>query len=134
MSQLSTGDRAYVQMKVGISSDEAVFTNAELDDLYARAGESLPRTIVECFEVLAANQAKQASYANGLQREDLSDVFQHIMAMLAYWKAEVAGSGGQARIVGLRPAPTVHREEPHTLYDPDRARRLSGRSRRGGLS
>lgn len=131
MSSLTDSDRAYVQRKLGIGSDEAVFTDAELDDAYTRAEDDLARTVVECLEDLLVDQAKQASYKNGLQEEAASDVFKHLMAVLDYWKKKVSASNsGGMRVLGLRSVPTVHRDRPQSHVDSGLRRRLEGRDRR----
>lgn len=102
------------QSDLGISDDEAVFTNDELQRLYERAGEVYEAAVYMAWRQVFAQATKYIDYKVAQTEEKRSQVWDHIKAMLAHWKAEAdAASGVQgAMFVGLNVIPTRNKEEP----------------------
>lgn len=117
---LSEDDRAYVQRMTGISDQEAVMTDAELDSIYTRFAGDIDLTVIDVWYMILADAAKMTSYQNGLQREDLSDVHKHILQNIAIWEDRVAGRASLVgmRMTGLRSVPKKHPERPWNRREP----------------
>lgn len=115
MATLSNADRTFIQTMTAIGTTESVLSDIFLDDLYTRSNGDLKITTGLMWEAIAADQAKLVSYANGLQREDLSDLFDHCLKMADRVWATVAAAD-QFRNVALRPAPQLYHSRPWTEY------------------
>lgn len=123
---LSENDRAYVQGHVGITNDEKVFKDAELDSIYTRFNGDLDLLIIDCWYMLLADSSKMTNYQNGLQREDLSDVHKNILQNIATWEARIVARSSLVgmRMTGLRSTPKLHPDRPYAHRFP------TGRDRR----
>lgn len=115
------------QADLGISDDEAVFTDAELERLFARAGEVYESAVYMAWRQIFAQATKYIDYKVAQTEEKRSQVWDHIKAMMAHWKAEAdAASGVQgAAFVGLNVIPTRSKEEPYEATS-ERRRRVAG--------
>jgi len=113
MASLSTDDRTTVQMYLGISDDEAVFTNDELDTLYTRAGSDVNRTVLEGLRVLLVNNSKLFDYSVGSRSVKRSQIFAHLKDMLTYWETKVEQEADQVLFVSTRPVPPRDKDEPN---------------------
>jgi hypothetical protein len=82
-----------MQADLGISNSQAVFTDTELNRLYARAESSYELAVTMAFRQLMADAAKFNDYTAGQSSERKSQVFDHIKAMCEWWTKE-AGLGG----------------------------------------
>jgi hypothetical protein len=119
------------QGDLGIGSDEDVFTDAELERLFTRAGEDYPTAVYYAWRQLLAASTKYIDYRVAQTEEKRSQAYAHIRDMVAYWKdqaAESTNSQGVA-VLGLTSVPPRYKEFP---YDEDergvvRSRRISGR-------
>ena len=96
---LTTDQLADLQADIGISDDGAVFTDTELNRLYARAGEDYTLTVVYALRQLMADKAKLTDYSRGETRESKSQIFAHLKRMCELWAAE-AGIGAPPLVSG----------------------------------
>lgn len=107
------------QSDLGISDDEAVFTDAELERLFTRAGEVYATAVYYAWRQLAAQSVKYVDYQVAQTRVSRSQVVAHIKEMLAQWKAESDAASGTtgALFLGLNPIPTLStsKDEPEDL-------------------
>ncbi len=116
------------QSDLGISDDEQVFTDAELERLFARAGEVYESAVYMAWRQIFAQATKYIDYKVAQTEEKRSQVWDHIKAMMAHWKAEAdAASGVQgAMFVGLNVIPTRAKEEPYEATGERRQRLARG--------
>jgi len=114
---------------LGIGTDEAVFTDAELERLFTRAGEVYPTAVYMAWRQLLAASAKYIDYRVAQTEMKRSQAYAHIKEMVAHWQAESDAEAGVtgALFVGLNGIPTKQKEEPAELYYErrDRVRRVS---------
>ena len=109
---LTTTQRADMQADLALSADESVFTNTELDRLYARADSDYNGAVYLAWRQLLADAAKFSDYTAGQTREQKSQVWEHIKEMAAFWKGESTTSANQMRILGLNEIPPRWKDEP----------------------
>lgn len=111
---LTSDQLADMQSDLGIADDESVFTDAELERLFERAGEVYETAVYMAWRQIFAQATKYIDYKVAQTEEKRSQVWDHIKAMMAHWKAEAdAASGVQgAAFVGLNVIPTRNKEEP----------------------
>lgn len=115
-----------LQSDLGIDDSEDVFTDAELERLYTRAGEVYESAVYMAWRQIWAQSVKYTDYRVAQTEMKRSQVGAHIEKMLAHWKAEAdAASGVQgAAFVGLNVIPTKSKEEPWDGTN-ERRRRLA---------
>jgi len=89
---LSSDQLGDIQGDLGISNDEAVFTDAELNRLYARADSDYETAVVFGFDQLLADAAKFNDYTAGQSQEKKSQVFANLEKLRGLW-AKRAGVG-----------------------------------------
>jgi len=109
---LTTTQRADMQADLALSADESVFTNTELDRLYARADSDYNGAVYLAWRQLMADAAKFNDYTAGQTQEKKSQLFEHVKEMVAFWKGEARTAGNQVRIVGLNEIPPRWKDEP----------------------
>ncbi len=105
-----------LQADLGIDDSETVFTDAELERLFQRAGEVYETAVYKAWCQLLAASAKYIDYRVAQTEEKRSQAYAHIKEMVAHWKAEsdsVTNTQG-VRIVGLTEIPPRLKEEPDT--------------------
>jgi hypothetical protein len=101
-----------MQGDLGITADEAVFTNDELDRLYARADSDYNTAVYLGWRQLMANAAKFNDYTAGQTEEKKSQVFDHIKAMVDWWQDEARVATNQVRSISLLEVPPRWKDEP----------------------
>jgi len=111
MGALTTTDRWYVQKMTGIGTDESVFTNDELDDLYTLADGDRESTLRLVLRALLADAAKLHDYRIAQSAESLSQVYKQLSDLIAYYEGK-ANASQQVRIVGMRAVPPRDKDEP----------------------
>ena len=109
---LTTDQRTDMQGDLGITSDETVFTNTELDRLYTRASDDYNTAVYLGFRQLLADSAKFFNYTAGHTRIEREKVFEHVKAMVEFWKGEARTNANQLKILGLLEIPTRYKDEP----------------------
>lgn len=123
---LTAEQLADFQNDLGIGADEQVFTDAELERLYSRAGEVYETAVYYAWRQVLAQATKYIDYKVALTEEKRSQVRAHISDMVDHWKtASDAASGSQgALLLGLNVIPTRSKEEPYDGTN-ERRRRLA---------
>lgn len=101
--------RADLQADLGIGSDGAVFTNAELDRLYTRAEDNYNLAVYFGYRQLLAQANKFHNYTEGMTRVERVQMRENIADSMEFWKAEARV---QVRMVGLNPIPPRDKDEP----------------------
>jgi len=109
---LTATQRADFQGDLGIGSDEAVFTNDELDRLYARASSDYNGAVYLAWRQLMADAAKFNDYTAGQTQERKSQIYDHIKDMVSFWKDEARVATNQVRIVGMLEVPPRDKDTP----------------------
>jgi hypothetical protein len=82
---LTLTQRSDLQADLGIGSDQTVFTDAQLDRLYARAGDVYELTMCYALDQLLVDAAKLNDYKAGQSSESKSQVFKQLQEMRALW-------------------------------------------------
>lgn len=122
---LTSDQLADLQADLGIDDSEAVFTDAELERLFTRAGEDYPTAVYYAWRQLLAASTKYIDYRVAQTEEKRSQVYGHIKDMVAYWGAESDKSTNVqgVKIVGMTEIPPRRKEEPATA-DSERKKQL----------
>lgn len=123
---LTADQLADMQADLGISNDESVFTDAELERLFTRAGEVYETAVYMAWRQILAQATKYIDYKVAQTEEKRSQVRAHISDMVKHWQTESeAASGTQgALLLGLNVIPTKLKEEPADAFV-ERRRRLT---------
>lgn len=100
------------QRDLGIDDSEAVFTDAELERLFARAEDDYNTAVYLAWRQLLASSAAYIDYKVALTEEKRSQVFDHIQKMVAFWGDESRVAGNQVAMLGLNLVPPRWKEEP----------------------
>lgn len=119
MATLTDEQRTDLQADLGISGDESVFTNTELDRLYTRAASDYTATIVLALRQLLANASRLADYTAGQTSEKVSQIRDGLKDMLAYYESSVGMESKQVVVAGLRSTPPIYKELPYGEEHPD---------------
>jgi hypothetical protein len=88
---LTTTQRSDMQADFGIGSDEAVFTNDQLDRLYARADSDYDLAVAIGFDQLLANVARYYDYKQAETQEAKAQIFDHLEKMANRWHRKAGG-------------------------------------------
>ena len=91
MATLTATQLADIQADLGIGSDAAVFTDAELNRLYTRAFSSYELAAALAIRQLMINAARFNDYTAGLTAEKKSQVFTQLKEMYEFWLTEAGG-------------------------------------------
>lgn len=92
---LSEEQLADLQADIGIADDEQVFTDQELQRLFARAGEVYNKALVFALRQLRTNAAKFTDYTQNASSEKRSQMFEHLSKLLKDAEAATGMSGGK---------------------------------------
>ena len=109
---LTATQRTDMQADLGITSDEAVFTNDELDRLYARADSDYNSAIYLAWRQLMADAAKFNDYTTGQTQEKKSQLFEHVKAMVDFWGSEARSASNQVRMLSILEVPPRNKDVP----------------------
>jgi len=80
-----------IRADLGIGSDEAVFTDAELNRFYARADSGYELAVAIAVRQLMITAAKFNDYTAGYNEEKKSQIFAQLKQMYEFWLAEAGG-------------------------------------------
>jgi hypothetical protein len=105
-----------MQADLAIGADESVFTDAELEALYTRAGDDYNTAVYYAWRQILAGSAAWVDYAVAQTKVSRSQAFDHIKAMVTFWGGERRTTANQVLVVGANPVPTVHKNSPHDEY------------------
>lgn len=111
---LTAEQLADLQADLGISDDEAVFTDEELERLFERAGEDYNTAVYLAWRQVLASSARWIDYRVAQTEEKRSQAFAHIKDMIAFWQEESRTVANQALIVGMREVPPRRKDRPNT--------------------
>ncbi len=114
---LTTTQRTDIQGDLGITADESVFTDDELDRLYARADNDYNLAVYYGFRQLVASANKYHRYVAGFATEDLQQVRANLKDSLQQWKGEARSSANQVQMAGLLEIPPRDKDEPWDADD-----------------
>jgi len=112
---LTADQLADLQADLGIGSDEAVFTDEELERLYTRAADDYPTAVYYAWRQLLAASTKYIDYRVAQTEEKRSQAYSHIKDMVAYWRGESEDSTNTrgVAIAGINPIPTAWKDAPY---------------------
>ncbi|MCS7003095.1 MAG: hypothetical protein NZ518_09635 [Dehalococcoidia bacterium] len=115
MTTLTAQQQADIRADLGIpANDQTVFTDAEFNRLYERAGGDYNQTVVLALRQLLADAAKRNSYTAGQTSEKLDELFKNLYQLLDYYETRVLQGSKQIKIVGSRPVPYEHHDLPYS--------------------
>lgn len=123
---LTTEQRADMQGDLGITTDQTVFTDDELNRLYERADSVYDKAVYLGWRQLMADSAKFFNYSAGQTRVDRATLFDHVKAMVEFWKEVSQTADNQLAILGLNEVPTRHKEIPYEDLQNVRRKRFLG--------
>ncbi len=89
-----------------------VFTQIELDRLYARAGEDYNLAVYYGWRQIAGDAARWVDYQVAQTKVSRSQAFAQITTMLELWASDSRTTANQVAILGMRPVPTIWKDEP----------------------
>lgn len=101
-----------------IGDTNSVFSDAELQRLYARASDDYNTAVVGAIDQLIASASKFADYTQNQSQEKKSQIFEHLLKLRAIWQkkvddaAAVAAAPSQVRLVGRKWVPPRNKEKP----------------------
>jgi hypothetical protein len=104
-----------IRADLGIGASGAadeVFTDAELNQLFDRAGDDYNLAVYYGWRQILSNAAAWVDYKVAQTSVSRSQAFQHIKDMVVFWGNESRSTANQVRIVGAVPVPTVYKPEP----------------------
>ena len=106
---LTTAQRTDMQGDLGISADETVFTNAELDRLYARVGDDYNLAVFFGYRQLLAQANKFHDYTEGMTQVKRSQMRASVKDSMKLWRGE---GRQQVRMIGLAGVPPPEKDTP----------------------
>lgn len=121
---MSLSSDELTDLRADLAANSSVFSDAELQRLYTRAGSYNGAALLALRQLLA-NATKFSDFTAGQTSERRSQVFEQLYKMLGEWK-EIVAAGNQVRITGLRLVPTPWGETPHGEAPVDDKQRRSG--------
>ena len=95
---LTTDELLDLRGDIGDTGATPVFTDAELQRLYTRSGDTYAGTVVYALRQLLVNAAKFTDYTVGQTSEKKSQIFTQLRAMLTGWENIAGVGGGQLQI------------------------------------
>lgn len=107
-----TYNLADLQADIGISNDQAVFTDAEIARLWERAGEVHNITVYYAFRQLLSSAVKFVDYTSGLTSEKASQRYHQIKDSLGFWRGETVEEESQVEVMGLTQVPRRKKDKP----------------------
>lgn len=89
-----------------------VFTQIELDRLYTRGGEDYNLAVYYGWRQIAGDAARWVDYQVAQTKVSRSQAFAQIKTMLELWASDSRTTANQVKILGMRPVPTIWKDEP----------------------
>lgn len=93
-----------------------VFSQAELDRLYTRAGQDYNLAVYMGWLQTLGNSAKWINYRVAQTHVNRGDAFAHIEKMVELWGSLAKTGANQVRVVGMRSIPPRHKPVPADQY------------------
>lgn len=116
MATLTADQLSDFQSDMGISDDETVFTDDELNRLYTRAESDYDAAIILALWQLLVNTAKFFDFVSGFTRQEQDTIFENTHKLFELRRKMYAGKY-QVRIMGLEIIPPYLKSEPLDSYD-----------------
>lgn len=101
-----------------------VFSQEELQQLFDRAGNDYNTAIYYGWRQLLGNSAAWVDYKVAQTSVSRGQAFDHIKAMLEFWRNETLVAGNQLISAGIAPVPTRFKPRPYDDHRP-----IHGRNR-----
>ena len=95
MATLTSDQLSDMQADLGISNDESVFTDAELNRLFTRADSDYETTVAYAYRQLWANALKFTKYTQGRSSEDRTAIRDALKDAMSYWEQKAGIAGGK---------------------------------------
>lgn len=110
---LTAAQRADMQGDLGVSADETVFTDAELERLFERAEGDYNTAVYFGYRQLLAQANKFHNYTVGMTRVERNQMRENLRDSMQVW-ADLAEESTQPtmRLAGLRGVPPKGKDEP----------------------
>jgi len=105
-----------LQADLGITDDETVFTDTELERLFTRASEGYNTAVYLGWRQLMADAAKLYKYTVAQTSINKDQVFDHVKAMVEFWATESRTNSNQVAILGVNPIPNIWKDVPGEDY------------------
>lgn len=109
---LTAEQLADMQGDLGISDDELVFTDDELNRLFERADSDYNTAVYLAWRQIVGGAVNWIDYRVAQTSLSRDQAWQHAMAMLAFWKDESRTAANQLRILGLTEIPPRIKDDP----------------------
>ena len=109
---LTADQLADMQGDLGITTDQTVFTDTELNRLFTRASDDYNTAVYLGWRQLLGDTAKFFNYTAGHTRVEREKVFEHVKAMVEFWKGEARTAANQLKILGLTEIPPRWKDDP----------------------
>lgn len=111
-----------MQADLAITSNQAVFTDAELNRLYVRAGDDYNTAVYLAWRQLLADANKFFDYTAGQTKVQRDQTWRHIRETLKIWADESRSNSNQVAMVGLAEIPPRWKDQPATERTAQRGR------------
>lgn len=117
MADLTADQLSDLQADLGVIDDGTVWTNIELNRLWARAGENYNATILLALRQLYIASLKENDYTAGQTSEKRSQLRQGLLEAIGYYEGVIT-QASQIQLIGLRSTPVTLRSLPYGELDP----------------
>ena len=112
MATLTATQRTDMQGDLGITADETVFINDELDRLYTRASSDYNMAVYFGYRQLLAQANKFHNYTAGMTKVDRVQMRDNIRDSMDFWQEEARIAANQVQMVGLIEVPPRDKDKP----------------------
>lgn len=117
MAELTSAELLDMRGDLGIGPAPAVFTDAQLQRLYTRAGEHYNTAVYMAWLQIQAGAVGWVDYKVAQTSISREAAYQHIKDMVTSWGAKPGVAANQVQIVGLLEVPPRDKSEPLDSYD-----------------
>lgn len=93
-----------------------VFSQAELQRLFDRAGDDYNLAVYYGWRQIAGNAAKWTEYQVAQTKVSRAKAAEILKSMLELWGKESRTNANQVAILGAAPVPTIHKPQPLDEY------------------
>lgn len=112
---LTTDQKTDMQADLAIGAAQDVFTDVELERLFARASNDYNLGVYLAWRQLMADAAKFHDYTIANASVKRSQLFDHVKRMVDFWEDEARGTANQVMIVGALRVPPSRPDMPDDL-------------------
>ena len=111
MAVLSADQLSDIQGDLRIGSEEAVFTDTQLNRLFTRASSNYEKTVVLALRQMVMDAARYIDYRAGLTSQSKSQIYKQLRDRLAYFERLVEEETPLI-IAGTRAVPPRDKDAP----------------------